>query len=131
MSKMQIQYIKKRINLELLAKSTETFFQKKGFKTKLEQTENKFTISCITRHEGKNKIVTVKIRGKPDDFIIELENPTQRNLKLLHGPLTLFGGGFLLLNQLKSQEFYKKIEEEFLTFTDKVIEKLANSATTN
>jgi hypothetical protein len=128
---MQIQYIKKKINLELLAKSTETFFKEKGFKTNLEQSENNFTISCITCHDEKNKIVTVKITGKPDNFTIELANPTQRKLQLLHSALTLFGGGFLVLNELKSQEFYQKIEEEFLKFIDKSIEKLANSAATN
>ncbi|MEM3697917.1 MAG: hypothetical protein QXQ94_10580 [Candidatus Bathyarchaeia archaeon] len=128
---MQIQCIKKKINLELLAKFTETFFKEKGFKTKLEQTKKSFTISCITHHEGKPRIMTVKIMGKPDDFIIELTNPTPRNLQLLQSVLTLFGWGFLILNELKSQEFYKKIEEEFLTFIDKTIENLANSATIN
>jgi len=117
-------WLSKNISLELLARKVENFFEEKGFKARIEKkSPNEYVTFIIIPHEKRRKIVTAKIYGKPDDFFIELpaKNHSFKNL----GPLmSMFGGGFLVLKEMKDEEVFGNLENEFWTYMEKSVESL-------
>lgn len=123
---MKNQWIGKNVNLELLANLIKGFFESKGFSAKIERSNNEFIVLGLVSHNDKKRRVTVKIFGSPNDFFVELLETRDARFQSLFGPVvTLFGGGAIILKDLKSREFYEKVEDEILAFVEETIANLS------
>jgi len=93
--------------------------------------ENGFKL--IAGDSSRHKIsrsITVTVKGKPDDFTVNLELPREEKK---HGiPMMLssmFGGGYFMLRNLKTEEAMLKFEPIFWKNLNRTVEHLQNTAT--
>ena len=114
------------VNLSELTQKIVQFFEAEEFNaiTAL-QTENGYQIvagdSKCYRMEND---VSVTVAGTPDDFTVSLTSSKEEKRTTL--PLMLasmFGGGYFLLKNLKSDEAMLKLERDFRQRIDRMIEQ--------
>jgi len=126
---MEKRWINKNIDLNLLCDKLRGFLRKKGFKTSKSQVKSGFDVAGVFPRELYSYEILLQIRGNPDSFVLKLALKDQASLfQKLSSLSALFGGGALVLKSLKSQELFDKLEEEFWTFAEETIEKMAKDA---
>jgi hypothetical protein len=77
----------------------------------------------------RRRIVTVKIKGDPLDFIVDFIPMENRyKLSILDSFANWIGLGALMLKRLKDAEFYQRLEEEFWAYLEEEMPNLFNSA---
>jgi len=125
---MQTQWIGKNADLDLLSKRIEGFFEDKGFKMKLEQSGDTYTLLGVLRRDDERESITVRVKGNSKDFLVEFLGKIGRFSILLSSFVSILGGGALILGKLKSQDFYEKLERDFWSFAEETVEQLTGSA---
>ena len=125
---MIYRWINKNVNLELLAQEVEDFFKEKGFKTRYDKkNQEEYAVYTIVKQEKRQKAVTARIHGKPNDFYIEF--PADNHSFSTFGSLTsMFGGGFLILKELKDKDFLRKLEDDLWVYLENIVEGTAGKA---
>ena len=122
------QWVGSNVDLNLLSQKVKQFFTEIQFETKLEQTHGKHRVEASN---PQFKIAT-NIYGEPNDFTIEfIPNKKTRgfSLSMMLGFITsFFGGGILLLRDVKLQEALTAVEQIFWKHVDKQVAELTNSA---
>jgi len=115
-----------RVDLSLLSEAIVQFFESKGFSSAIDQSSKGYrVIAAPGAMSNIPRSVNVLIRGKPEDFEIEFDAGSNSRTARVLGPLaTILGGGFLVLKDLKSQEYFDKLEKEFWLFVDEKTENL-------
>jgi len=126
---MQEEWVGKNVKLALLSESIKEFLEGKGFETSERRLADDYEISAV-RESGPDSLrVILRIRGKPDSFVLELAPAEQSRMLKVLGPLAiLFGGGSLFLRGIKSEEAFEELEEEFWLFVEETVARLAGSA---
>jgi len=122
-------WVGRDVDLDLLSQRFELFFDEKKFPSKPEKgRKNEYLITVILKHMREVNAtgnVKVVVRGEPNDFEVEfVASFGSRNLAKLSGLAALFGGGMLVLKDLKSSEELEKLENEFWLFADKQVDSL-------
>lgn len=116
------------VDLNLLSQRVKHFFIENQFETKLEQAPDKYWIEA-SNFQFK---VMVNVYGQPSDFTVEfIPNKKTRgfSLAMAFGYFTsVFGGGTLLLRDVKLQEAINKVEQKFWEHIDRQVAVLTNSA---
>lgn len=125
---MKDQWVGNNVDLTILSNNVEKFLANSQFETKLEHARDKFR---ITASNFAFKI-TVRIYGRPNDFMVEFD-PNKRSQgfswSMIFGSLaTLFGGGGVLLRDVKLQESVSTFEKLFWDFMDRQVAELKDSA---
>ena len=120
---MRRRWVEKNVNLTLLTKGVENFFQKRGYKTKKDESGEEHTILAIPQNvRDVREEITVRVFGKSNDFAVEFFAGERTRSSILLGFITsLIGGGSLLLRGLKSQEAVEKLEREFWLYAEGAI----------
>jgi len=114
----------RKTNLETLTKQIVRFFEVKKFEdiTAL-QNDNGYTIIAGNSRTYKLRSdLKVDIHKENDGFTISLNS--LKETKRFNFPMTLatmFGGGYFLLKDLKSDEAWVKIEKEFWNHVHSVV----------
>lgn len=127
---MRKQCVGKNVDLTLLSRCAEDFFQGKGFKTKIDESNGEYKILVMSqRAPNMREDIDLRILGNSNDFTIEFSGGKRARNAILLGRMTsLLGGGSLLLRGLRSREALERLEGEFWVHVEGCIERLANSA---
>jgi hypothetical protein len=111
------------VDFEELNRRVSKFLKDKGFEIVVENAGNNYKIMGFLRVGDKKRGVWINISGAPNDVLVDFLSNEEGKLSLLAGPLaTMFGGGVFVLDRLKRQEFYEKLEAEFWLFLEEIIE---------
>lgn len=126
---MHKQWVGRNVDLALLSRCTEDFFQDKGFKTRIDESAGEYRILVISqRAPNMREDIDLRILGNSNDFTIEFfAGKRARNAILLGQMTTLFGGGSILLRGLRLREALERLERKFWVHVEDCIERLANS----
>jgi len=128
---MQRRWTGHNVNLDSLSDFVEDFFKSRSLSPRRTETAEERTILWFPGRMGvrMKEPVSVRIVGKPDDFIIDLEASELMNRSIHAGMLTKpFGGGYFLLRAVKLKEELERLEKEFWIFVEEKIAQLARSA---
>jgi hypothetical protein len=129
--KMERKWDMKNVDLNLLTVRIGDFFKERDFEVIGEKTSINYQVlaenSLAFRLLG---FVNVTIEGKPEDFVIKLELREKRKRygKYSSFLLSMFGGGYFLLQEVKSDEAWMKLEKEFWQYVENVVLHLTNTA---
>lgn len=129
--KMQRNWTKKNVDLALLTTRIGNFFKEKDFEAIKGEIPTGYQILAEDSPYFKiHGYVSVTIEGKPQDFAVKLDHcgNNEKRSWFSHYLLRMFGGGYLLLQQLKSEEAWTKLEKQFWTHMENVVLQLTNSA---
>lgn len=119
---MIYRWIDKNVELDKLGQAIEKFFKDKGMKARIERKSQKeILVHVIVQAQKKRKIVTAKISGKPEDFLVEFPLESYR-LKIFSNILLTLGGGIFVLKEIENKEILGKLEDEFWAQLKKIIE---------
>ena len=131
---MKRNWTNKNVNLKTLIDTIGEFFKEKDFEAVKMQTEDGYKIlagdSTYYKFTGT---VTLTLEGKPDNFIISLELSKEKKRSLPSSIMltTMFGGGYFLIKQLKSDDEWIKFERDLWAYIDAAITNLTNTANTD
>jgi hypothetical protein len=129
--KMERKWDMKNVDLNLLTVRIGDFFKERDFEVIGQKTSINYQVlaenSLAFRLLG---FVNVTIEGKPDDFVIKLELREKRKRygKYSSFLLNMFGGGYFLLQEVKSDEAWMRLEKEFWQYVENVVLHLTNTA---
>jgi len=131
---MKDQWHGNNIDLNLLSQKINQFFTQRQFQTKLEPTQNGYTIEAATEKILNIQLkITVDITGQPNNFTIDFT--TDKKTKGFFTPQMIIGyvasalgGGSIFLSEVKLRETLEKLEKMFWDHVDKQIAELTNSA---
>ena len=125
---LQIRWTNKNVDLDNLSKHVEEFYKGKGFEALVERSKDAFKVVGVMRIGDKLRSSYVSINGNPHDFTVEFSgSQTGRFSQFLTPLITMFGGGVLILDRLRSQEFYEKLETEFWLFIEHEVDRAGQS----
>ena len=129
---MERRWEMKNVDLEMLTVRIGDFFKERDFEAIGEKNPTNYQIlaknSPIFRLLGH---VSVIIEGKPEDFVIKLEFcEKRRRYEKYAFLLNLFGGGYSVLQEAKSDEAWMKLEKEFWQHVENLVLHLTNTAKT-
>lgn len=129
---MFTQWIGKNVDLDILFQQTIQFFKKKTLGVVSDRTGGSYTIIVMPKRAlGLREEISVTITGEPNDFEVQfVSGDKSRTLKNLGQLTSLFGGGFFLLEGLRSLEAIEKLEREFWVFMEEAVAQLAGVANT-
>jgi hypothetical protein len=127
---MQKQWVGKNVDLKLLSECIEDFFKDKGFRTRIDESAGKYTISWAPqRVRNMRGAMSASVLGNSNDFIVEIVASERTRGSIRLGMLTAaFGGGYLALRGLKAKEILEKIEKEFWIYIEEKVANLTGSA---
>lgn len=132
---MKDRWIGQYIDLDLLGQSVRQFFEERHFVVRLDKLKDGLYVYGLQLDRDERDEagpVLIKILGHSDDFTVEfIPGESFRGLKIL-GPLfSLFGGGNLWLREMKLQQFFEELEEQFWIAVDEAIAYLRGKPSTN
>jgi hypothetical protein len=112
------------VNLSDLLQKIIQFFESKEFKnvTALKTETGYEVIAGDSKRYKMQNDVSVKIEGRQDDFTVGLTSSKEQKTSTL--PLMLismFGGGYFLLKNFRSDEAMQKLERDFRIEIDKMV----------
>jgi hypothetical protein len=127
---MQRRWTGKNVDLALLSECVEDFFEDRGFLTEKDESAGEYTILWAPpRVRSMRDAMTVRVFGKPDDFVVEIIASERTRGSIRLGMLTkMFGGGYLVVRGLRAKEALEKIEREFWAYLEEKVAQLAGSA---
>lgn len=127
---MERTWVMKNVDLTLLTIRLGDFFKERKFEVLGEKTPTNYQISAQNSSSFKLLgFVNVTIEGEPNNFVIKLElNETRRRYAKYSALLKIFGGGYLALQEVKSDEAWMKLEKEFWPYAENSILNLTNTA---
>lgn len=125
---MKIHWSGKHVELKQLCKHIEKFFENKKFKVSVEESISTTSILATKKQNSASLTILVTVGGHPDDFIVETEcKSVPESLQIFGQFFTTLGLGPLLFKKMKLLELYKKLEEDFLVYLEKVVSDLTCS----
>jgi hypothetical protein len=90
----------------------------------VEKSQDKYNVVGVSRIDGKMRSSYVTISQEADGFVVEfIGEKGGRFLPWLDSLATMFGGGVLVLERLKSREFYEALETEFWAFMEDAVDQ--------
>lgn len=132
---MQKNWTNKNVDLNLLTNQLGEFFKEKDFNAVKGRNQKGYQIFADdSRYYKVDGYVSVSIEGKPEDFTITFElckEEKKRKNLLPHSIMltTMFGGGYFLRKQLKSDEEWLKLKRDFWSYVERIVLNLTNTAT--
>lgn len=97
------------------------FFEQKGFAVKEYEDHGKYKM--LVKVHGSLKVISIILEGSPENFSVEgifVEGQP------LYGFTSMFGGGALLLQDLKLREKLLDLEKEFSQYVTNIVTGMAN-----
>lgn len=127
-SKTFRRWVGKNVDLKLLSEYAGNFFEDKGFKTRIADSDSEYKIILGSQHAlERHENVDIRILGNPNDFVVEFSADRRARSAILLGHVTtLIGGGSLLLRGLKSLEELRKLEKQFWVYIEDCVEHLTD-----
>jgi hypothetical protein len=116
--------VNKNVDLEGLTKQVEDFYKGKGFEVVVERSKDAFKVVAALRVGERVRSSYVSITGNPNDFTVEfVGSQIGRFSQFLMPLITMVGGGVLVLDRLRNQEFFEKLEAEFWVSVEHAVDQ--------
>jgi len=117
------------VDLSLLCDGIVRFFEGKGLKVVKDSLENGFQVTVMPKRVlNLREEIIVTVTGNPNDFEVKfVAGDKSRSLRNLGYVTSSFGGGFFLLEGLKSLEAIERLEREFWIFVEDLLGRLSGS----
>ncbi len=123
---MYTRWVGNNVDLDLLATYLKKYLEEKGYKVEETHSGEKNIFLCKIPQISKG--LEIVIQGKPEDFSVSTSFEAGRFPSLiLYGLYSLFGGGFFILNEVKTEELMLALEKDLKFFLDRVVSLLTNS----
>jgi hypothetical protein len=126
---MKDRWQNKNVQLPILTDCIEQFFKENGFSVSSNKYNGDYRI--VAQPKSDHAIaedIHVSLNGKTDDFTIKFIAGSRSRMFFRIGTiLSLFGGGFLSLKGIKSQEALEKLERKFWTYITEKVNQLVSS----
>jgi hypothetical protein len=130
---VQKRWMDKNINLEMLIDAICGFFKDRNFEVTKFSTESGYKILAKdSTHYEFAWTITLTLEGEPGNFTINLElsDGKKRPFPSSIAFTTMFGGGYFLVKQLKSDERWIEIRRDLWAYIDATITNLTCTANT-
>ncbi len=126
---MQNTWTGQNVDLTKLAEHISDVFKANDFEFARVETEIGYEITADDSSKYKIKgCLKANITGKPDNFAVSLKLcAEERRLTFPVILTTMFGGGYFLLKDLKSDEAWIKFEKIFWQNVNRIVAELQNS----
>jgi len=121
---MQRNWKDTNVNLSNLVQKIIQFFESKEFNnvTALQTETGYQVIAGDSKQYKMENDVLVTIEGKPDDFAVSLTScKVEKRFPLPLILTSMFGGGYFLLKNLRSEEAMQKLQRDFAGRIDNMI----------
>jgi len=130
--KLERKCVMRNVDLNLLTVRLGDFFKERDFEVIGEKTPTNYQI--LAKNSSSFRLlgfVNVTIEGKPENFVIKLELCEKRKRYGKYAfLLNMFGGGYSVLQEAKSDEAWMKLEKEFWQYVENLVLYLTNTAKT-
>ena len=128
-TKMRKQWKNHDIDLKRLAEAIQNQYKGRNLILKTTDLKNGYKIRIVLRIIRNPPIMDITVKGNPNDFTIETKAAEYEDEALKIGLFTqIFGGGNLILGNIKAREEEEKLENEFWTKIEEIIATLTNRA---
>jgi len=115
------------VSLQQLAQTIKNYYLRRNFKVRETILENEYSMEIILAGQVSS-VMGINILGTPDDFKIETKVAKEEDRAVKVGLMTsIFGGGSLILRNIKVREQMEKMENEFWGTIEETIRSLTNS----
>ncbi|UCE28903.1 MAG: hypothetical protein JSV85_06485 [Candidatus Bathyarchaeota archaeon] len=129
---MRSQWIAKNVDLRILTERIKQFFPETDFETAVEGIQQGYLIRAASKIPNLRLKTTVRIQGRPNDFMVEFLAGGKRgylSLSMIVGYLTtMFGGGYLISKEAQKQENLDMLENDFWKHVDLQVADLVDSS---
>jgi hypothetical protein len=126
---MERRWHMKNVDLDLLVFRIGDFFKENNFEVIGEETSINYRI--LAKNSPSYRLlglVEVTIEGTPADFVLKLElSGTKKRFAVYSTLLTMFGGGYLVLQEVESDEAWEKLNKQFWPYVENMVLYLTNS----
>lgn len=125
---MYFRWVGSEVDIDALVLYIKRYFGEKKFKVEEVRENEKRIIFCHPPHTLSRRFKIV-IKGNSKDFSVEtFFEERKRYLMLFYGLYSLFGGGSLILNEVKFEELMLKMEKDLKLFLEKIVPLLSSPA---
>ncbi|MDH5448224.1 MAG: hypothetical protein OEX01_04385 [Candidatus Bathyarchaeota archaeon] len=126
---MEDRWQNKNIQLPILSDYIGQFFKQSGFSVSLNGFNGDYRITAQPKSDHSiAEDVHVSLSGNPNDFTVKFIAGSRSRMLVRSGTiLQLFGGGFLSLKGIKSQEALEKLERKFWIYVTEKVSQLVCS----
>jgi len=127
---MERSWIGKNVDLAALATMIENFFKEKKFQTSKIEISGRYQIFADNSPRFKIRgYACVTIERSNQNLHVKIERCGVTDLSYFSSFfLRMIGGGYLVLQEIKSKEAWKELEKEFWRRVEKFVLHLSNSA---
>lgn len=126
--RMEKQWKNLGVNLRQLAQTIEVRYSRRNFKVNETALEDGYSIRLTLAELRAPGVMSIVIRGTPDDFMVETRATESEDDAIKAGLLTtIIGGGSFILRNIKSREEMEKLEREFWSTIEETIRSLMSS----
>jgi type IV secretory pathway ATPase VirB11/archaellum biosynthesis ATPase len=124
---MQKNWTNQNVNIQTLMERITKYLEGEDFDVTVYNGERGYII--IANNSSKYEIegdITIQIQGEPNQFSIKIEEKRGKSWEDRIPPLlaTMFGGGYLFLKKLKSEERFIEFTVEFWRNVNKILNEL-------
>ena len=115
------------VNLRLLAQMVKNYFVQRNLKIEETVLEDGYSVSVIIPQLRASGVMRVIIRGRREDFTVETRATEDQDKAIRVGLMTsIFGGGSLVLRNIKVREQMEKMEREFWGTIEEMVRSLTS-----
>ncbi|MGD0029368.1 MAG: hypothetical protein ABSC91_10570 [Candidatus Bathyarchaeia archaeon] len=120
---MEYRWQNRNLKVENVIAKAEQFLRDRKFVTRKEEGENRVRLIGVARKEKYDvRLVETVISWSPEELSIKFEMSDHLKPILHLGSLMSFwGGGSLVLKELKTNESFRKLEEDFWREMEEVV----------
>ena len=125
---MEKEWKNHNVSLQRLVQTIESHYSRRNLKVKETALKDGYSIRVILAELRAPGVMSIVLRGTPDDFTIETRATEREDDAVKVGLMTtIFGGGSLVLGNIKSREKLEKLEREFWGTIEEMIRSLSDS----
>ena len=127
---MEKQWKNLSVNLRQLARTIEERYSRRNLEVKETALEDGYSIRVILSKLRASGVMSIVIRGTPNDFMIETRATEDKDSAIKVGLMTtIIGGGSIVLGNIKSREELEKLEREFWGTIEETVRSSMSSRT--
>jgi hypothetical protein len=127
-TRMEKQWKNHNVSLQRLKQMIETYYSGRNLKVKETALKDGYSISVVLAKLRVPSAMKIIIRGTPNDFTVETESTEYEDNVVKVGLITtIFGGGSLVLANIKKREELEKLEREFWGAVEEMVTHLTDS----
>lgn len=120
---MEYRWQNRNLSVKDIVAKAEQFLKDRGFTISRNESENSVKVAGVRRREKYDpRLVEIVISESPNELSINFEvGDHMKPLLQLSSIISFWGGGSAVLKELKTSEYYRKIEDEFWREMEQIV----------